>query len=276
MQPLQLCVERPEEELAGKPALGPRAADDLVVDAVVQPRDGDKDRRPQGLQVVQDLEGVSLVEADGRAAEEAEVHHDRLEDVREREVGDVHLLRPARVVAEDGDRGVRRHADGGEQVAVGEHGALWVARRARGVAEVSEVCWRRLRQRSEQAEVRAPHAFQLAEREDRQALCRRGAAELGGQTARDEDGGEGGCAVREQNLELRSGAQHCRHRRLALDVAHRLGSQRVVHRHDDHVGLVRRERAHHPVAAVLEEEAEEALPVSGARHQAQVPQRRRD
>ena len=31
--------------------------------------------------------------------------------------------------------------------------------------------------------MRAPHAFQLAEREDRQALCRRGAAELGGQTA---------------------------------------------------------------------------------------------
>ena len=26
-----------------------------------------------------------------RTAEEAEVHHDRLEDVREREVGDVHL-----------------------------------------------------------------------------------------------------------------------------------------------------------------------------------------
>ena len=48
-------------------ALGPRAADDLVVDAVVQPRDGDKDRRPQGLQVVEDLEGVSLVEADGGA-----------------------------------------------------------------------------------------------------------------------------------------------------------------------------------------------------------------
>ena len=52
------------------PLLGPfcpRAADDLVVDAVVQPRDGDKDRRPQGLQVVDDLEGVSLVEADGGA-----------------------------------------------------------------------------------------------------------------------------------------------------------------------------------------------------------------
>jgi len=39
MQPLQLRVERLEEELAGKPALGPRAADNLVVDAVVQPRD---------------------------------------------------------------------------------------------------------------------------------------------------------------------------------------------------------------------------------------------
>ena len=45
----------------------------------------------------------------------------------------VRLLRPARVVAEDGDRGVRRHADGGEQVAVGEHGA-WPQRSKHSVS----------------------------------------------------------------------------------------------------------------------------------------------
>ena len=45
----------------------------------------------------------------------------------------VRLLRPARVVAEDGDRGVPRHADGGEQVAVGEHGA-WPQRSKHSVS----------------------------------------------------------------------------------------------------------------------------------------------
>ena len=49
------------------------------------------------------------------------------------DLGRCDLLRPARVVAEDGDGRVRRHADGGEQVAVGEHGA-WPQRSKHSVS----------------------------------------------------------------------------------------------------------------------------------------------
>ena len=49
----------------------------------VQPGHRAEDRGAEGGQVFEDLERVALVKADRRAAEQAEVDHHRLEDVRE-------------------------------------------------------------------------------------------------------------------------------------------------------------------------------------------------
>ena len=63
-----------------------------------------------------------------------------------------------------------------------------------------------------------------------------------------------------------------RGRGLLLNVLNGLRTERVVHWDDGHTGLEARERAHHPVAAVLEEEAEEATAVGRHRNTVELPQ----
>ena len=53
-----------------------------------------------------------------------------------------------------------------------------------------------------------------------------------------------------------------------------LGSEGVVHGNDSDRGPEARQRADHPVAAVFQEEAEEAIPVSRHGHQVELPERR--
>lgn len=56
MQTLKLCLKSFGEEVARDASLGLGTADDLVVDAVVQPRDGDEESGTERLRILEEPE----------------------------------------------------------------------------------------------------------------------------------------------------------------------------------------------------------------------------
>jgi hypothetical protein len=258
------------KEFGRDAALGLGASDDLVVEAVVQPRHRHEHCRAQRLQILEQLERVALVESDRRARVEAKVDDHRLEDVGERQVGDVDVLYAGAVGGEDRPLVVRRVRDRRQDVLVREHRALGVARRAARVAQQREVFGRRRGQRRQQRGVGLAERLELRVEQQLEAPACLGLLQpLLGHEARHDDRLERALFAERRQLGRR--AQHRRGGGLALDVVDGLGAEGVVHGHDDHAGLVARQRRHAPVAAVLQEEAEEAPAVRRHWHEVFLP-----
>lgn len=212
----------------------------------------------ESADVVQQLRGVALVEADTRAIVKQRLLHNALEHVCQGEVADVHVVLAGVDTSGNGSQHVSN------DVVVGQHGALGVAGRAAGVAERGNsggVDLRGVRR------VRLACFLDLRELPDVQVVLGLGlvlATPLlvgGGVGSGHDDDVEKAPALRrniQHRRHLGSGADDSAQLRLVDDVLHRGGTQGVVQRHDDDAELVASLRGDDPLLAVLGVEADEA------------------
>ena len=89
---LELGVEGRVEKLLLQPARRLGARNHLVVDAVIQTRHGHKHRRLEFLAVVDDLQSVAAVIPDLCAQEVEDLVHDSLQNMRDRQIGQMHVV----------------------------------------------------------------------------------------------------------------------------------------------------------------------------------------
>ena len=139
-----LRLERVGEECRGDAAGRARLREDSVGDAVEESRHGGEDGGPQVHEVVEDLGGVSLREADARAVEDHSHLHEVLEHVGHRQVADVGVgvVQAAQRVDVLHHRRAHRH-----HVAVRQQRALRHTRGAGRVADHAQVLGSHRRQR---------------------------------------------------------------------------------------------------------------------------------
>ena len=248
------AVRRLEEPPRHGAAL-PDLAQHAVVDPVPQARDRTKYRRPQEQDVVEQGLDVARVEPDRRAAVGEAQHGHPLVDVREGQVGDVHVPGPG---LEDAER-----AGGvGDEVGVGQHSALGHARGARGVADRRDVLGPR-RAVLDLRQILPPGRRELVDGDD---------AGVGGprrgrvrhpsrRQAKDDDEPDGRAAGQrvQQRRQRLARASNDGELRVPADVRHGVLAQRVVERHRHHRLRVRRGVEQDPVAAVYRVEAHAVL-----------------
>lgn len=139
-----LRLERARKERRGDAAGGARLREDAVGDAVEEARDGGENGGSEVDEVVEDLGGVSLGEADARAVEDHGHLHEVLEHMCHRQVADMCVVVVQAAQRVDVLHHRRAH---GHHVLVRQQRALRNARGPRRVADHAQVRGRHRRER---------------------------------------------------------------------------------------------------------------------------------
>ena len=232
-----------EHLLLHEPAL-PDARVNLVVDAVPQPGHRAKHRGLQLRDVVQQTEHVAAEETRLGPREEAHQHGDALVDVREGQVGHVAVAGLEVEVVGVGSRV-------GDEVAMGQHHALGVAR---GAARVAYGRHRLLPRWYGCYGSPPPLRLQLFDRDNLARVCRarrRRRQWLTPVRVHDQEFHRG--ALREapeHGGQARVGHAHRRELCVVADEPNRVGPEGVVERHGDQRGSRHRRVQHAPLRGV--------------------------
>mmetsp|Transcript_16150 Transcript_16150/g.34929 ORF Transcript_16150/g.34929 Transcript_16150/m.34929 type:complete len:407 (-) Transcript_16150:134-1354(-) len=256
------CLEELQLETSGLLHLGPQS----VVDSVQQTRHGGEQSWAQSLQILQDLQSVALVEADSATTVHNEDVDAPFEDMGQRQVGEVDI------VLAQVESSVARGSVG-DQVLVGQQGALGVTGGARGIAEGGNV---RGLGRVQLGWLQLAIGNDFVEAEKHQACgLGLGLLVLCGSLHLNNDQEAGALRLAsDQVFNDLLAAYHRLHIGLVDDVGDAVCSQSVVGRHGDDGLTVAALLGNDPLRAVLAVEADEALAVElrvvGGRRQRQV------